>query len=79
MNTPKREDIEKEMNQVIYTGWMEAIKFFQPLVNIMSLVSRYGYLVEEKRKITPVPKPEIVPDAAPVANEVKVEEVKENV
>lgn len=48
------------MNQVIYTGWMETLKVFQPVVNIMSLVSRYGYLVEEKRKITPIQKPEAV-------------------
>lgn len=57
MNTPKKEDILKEIAQIPDAIGMHAIRMLRPFVMICSAVARYTYLEEELRKVTPKPAP----------------------
>lgn len=65
MNTMKREDMIKERNELTQLLFNQMMQFFAPLTNILTGATRLMHLDSELRKITPGPKPTIVPTEEP--------------
>lgn len=56
MNTPKKEDMIKELNERVPSIGMRAIKLFAPWVELFTEVSRITYLDQEIQKLNTVKK-----------------------
>ena len=72
MNTMKKDDITKELEQCNRVVCNQAAMFFAPLIQIISAITRKLYLEEELRKVTPRPAPQKAPPS-PENPEAKIE------
>lgn len=57
MNTPKKEDIIQELGQIPQAVFEQVSQVFRPWIMILSALTRYYYLQEQLRKVTPRPTP----------------------
>lgn len=55
MNTPKKDDLIKEINEIVPQIGMEAVRFFKPVVMLISAVTRYAYLEQQLQRVIPKP------------------------
>lgn len=57
MNTPKKEDIIEELKQIPEAVLGQVNQIMRPWVMLFSALSRYYYLQDQLRKVTPRPVP----------------------
>lgn len=63
MNTMKREDMEKEQQELIVAIGVNVVRVFRHIARFINAVGRVDYLSTEIEKVTPKPENKEVKDA----------------